>query len=105
MSRSNGYEFPPKPTHLPELDLLTERLISPRIPYMQIRRLRRNGCYGIVGQVINVPVDVDTMVRSLPRALIKVEPSLLRLLVSGIASFVVVVDYWRKSKNIQFEKL
>ena len=25
--------------------------------------------YGIVGQVINVPVDVDTMVKSLPRAL------------------------------------
>ena len=36
---------------------------------MQIRRLRFDGCYGIVGQVINVPVDVNTMVKSLPRSL------------------------------------
>lgn len=69
LSRTNGYEYPPKPANLPKLDKITERLISPRIPYMQIRRLRRQGDYGIVGQVINVPVDVDTMVRALPRAL------------------------------------
>jgi hypothetical protein len=66
MGRSNGYAYPPKPTHFPKLDPLTERLVSSRIPYMQMRRLRREGSYGIIGQVINVPVDVDTMVRSLP---------------------------------------
>lgn len=69
MSRSNGYPYPEKPPHLPILDPLTERLISPRIPYMQIRRLRHEGSYGILGQVIIVPVDVDSMVQSLPRAL------------------------------------
>ena len=69
MSRTNGYKYPPKPSHLPKLNLLTERLISPRLPYMQIRRLRRAGSYGIIGQVINVPVEVDTMVRCLPRSL------------------------------------
>lgn len=69
MSRSNEYEYPPKPSNLPELDPVSERLISPRIPYMQIRRLRRDDAYGIVGQIINVPVEVDTMVRSLPRSL------------------------------------
>jgi hypothetical protein len=62
MSRSNGHAYLPKQT-------LTERLISPRIPYMQIRRLRREGSYGIAGQVIDVPVDVDTMVRSFQRSL------------------------------------
>ena len=36
---------------------------------MQIRRLRYDGSYGIIGQVINVPVDVDTMVQQLPRQL------------------------------------
>lgn len=35
---------------------------------MQIRRLRYvHGQYGIFGQVINVPVDVDTMILHLPR--------------------------------------
>ena len=37
---------------------------------MQIRRLRVGlGTYTIVGQIINVPVDVQDMVRSLPRHL------------------------------------
>ncbi|XP_028968774.1 uncharacterized protein LOC114828514 [Galendromus occidentalis] len=69
MSRSNGYMYPPKPSGLPKLDPISERLVSPRIPYMQIRRLRRHGCYGIIGQVINVPVDVKTMVQNVPRDL------------------------------------
>lgn len=70
MSKSNGYAYPPRPSNLPvQLDPITERLISPLIPYMQIRRLRREGSCGIIGQVINVPVDVDTMGRSLSRSL------------------------------------
>jgi hypothetical protein len=36
---------------------------------MQIRRLRYDGNYDIIGQVINVPVDVNTMVKQLPRRL------------------------------------
>ena len=69
MSRSNGYEYPSVPANSGKLNLLSERIISPRLPYMQIRRLRHNGSYGIIGQVINIAVDVDTMVRSLPRSL------------------------------------
>lgn len=35
---------------------------------MQIRRLRHvHGQFGIYGQVINVPIEVDTMVNRLPR--------------------------------------
>jgi hypothetical protein len=44
-------------------------LISPRLPFMQIRRLRQEGSYGIVGQIVNIPVDVDGMVKCLPRKL------------------------------------
>ncbi len=56
------------PTHLPKLNLVTERLVSPRIPFMQIRRLRHvHGQYGIYGQIINVPISINTMVRQLPR--------------------------------------
>lgn len=40
LSKSNGFTFPNKPSGLPALDVVTERLISPRLPFMQIRRLR-----------------------------------------------------------------
>ncbi|GFV00018.1 uncharacterized protein TNCV_4056911 [Trichonephila clavipes] len=67
LSRSNGFRYPPKPSGLPLLDPISIRLISPRLKFMQIRRLRYEGNYGIVGQVINVPVDVNNMVQQLPR--------------------------------------
>lgn len=70
LSVYNGFKYPPFPQHLKNfpLDLVTERLISPRIPFMQIRRLRHVlGRFGIYGQVINVPIEVNTMVNSLPR--------------------------------------
>ncbi|XP_062713846.1 uncharacterized protein LOC134290684 [Aedes albopictus] len=70
LSTSNGFKYPPYPLGLPPLDPISERLISPRLPFMQIRRLRQaQGSYTIIGQVINVPVDVDEMVRALPREL------------------------------------
>lgn len=39
---TNGFRFPEYPSNppLPPLDPITERLISPRLPFMQIRRLR-----------------------------------------------------------------
>lgn len=65
----NGFKYSPKP-NLPELDLVSERLISPILPFMQFRRLRYvEGQYGITGQVINVPVDINNMVQTLPRNL------------------------------------
>ncbi|KAJ2939991.1 hypothetical protein O0L34_g6701 [Tuta absoluta] len=36
---------------------------------MQVRRLRHDFSYGIIGQVINVPVNVQDMVKCLPRQL------------------------------------
>ncbi|GBP70869.1 hypothetical protein EVAR_53533_1 [Eumeta japonica] len=50
------------------LDLVTKGLISPRIPFMQIRRLLHvHGRFGIYGQVINIPIEVKTMICTLPR--------------------------------------
>ena len=44
--------------------------MSPRLPFMQLRRLRYiHGSTGIVGQIINIPVDVNNMVNQLPRNL------------------------------------
>ncbi|KAG0430799.1 hypothetical protein HPB47_022364, partial [Ixodes persulcatus] len=54
MSVSYGYTYPPKPDHLPPLNLVEERLIAPRLPFMSIRRLTHgNGQYGIKGQGVN----------------------------------------------------
>ena len=64
----NGMGFPERP---PELDLteLEERLISPRIPFMQIVEKPRGGQRSLKGNVVNVPTDVDTTVKCLPRTL------------------------------------
>lgn len=69
MAKWNGFCYPKIPNHLPLLDPITERLISPRIPFMVMRRLFYDFSYGIVGQIINVPVDVPKMVYALPRQL------------------------------------
>ncbi|GFY23273.1 OTU domain-containing protein [Trichonephila clavipes] len=70
MAVHNGFKYPANPDNLLNCpsDLVSERLISPRILVMQIRRLRHvQGQYEIYEQVINVPVEVDTMVNKLPR--------------------------------------
>ena len=66
LSVANGMKWPDKP---PELDLhqLEERLVSLRIPFMQIRELPRGGQYSLKGNVINVPVDIQPTVSCLPR--------------------------------------
>ena len=48
MSVSNGFKYPDRPKTLPALSPVEERLISPRLPFMQIRRLRHEGSYGTV---------------------------------------------------------
>ena len=66
LSAANGMKWPEKP---PELDLhqLEERLISLRIPFMQIRELPRGGQYSLKGNVLNVPGDIQPTVSCLPR--------------------------------------
>ncbi|XP_077560786.1 uncharacterized protein LOC144175598 [Haemaphysalis longicornis] len=68
VSVSLGYRYPPRPAHLHDLNAVEERLISPRLPFMSTRRLTRgNGQFGIKGQVVNVPIDVPSVVECLPR--------------------------------------
>jgi len=69
ISISIGFKYPNRPNFLPPLNPVSSRLISPRLPFISIRRLRRDGAYSILGQVINMPVDVDNMVNQLPRHL------------------------------------
>jgi hypothetical protein len=69
LSRSHGFKYLPKPSGLPPLDPIIARLISPRLPFLQIRRRRYEGNYGIVDQIKNVPIDVNTMVQQLLRRL------------------------------------
>ena len=62
LSVYNEFHYLKTPQHLPKIDFIAERLISPQIPFMQIRRLRHvQGQFGIYGHIINVPVAVYTM--------------------------------------------
>ena len=65
-SKANKMQFPKK-TECLNLTPLEERLISPRIPFMQIRELPRGGQLSIHGNVVNVPADVSSTVTTLPR--------------------------------------
>lgn len=70
LSKTRGYVYPPIPAHLPPLNIVEERLVAPRIPFMSIRRLSHGGGqFGIKGQVVNVPIDVQKTVQSLPRSI------------------------------------
>ena len=66
LSVANGMKWPDKPQEL-NLHQLEERLIALRIPFMQIRELSRGGQYSLKGNVINVPVDIQPTINSLPR--------------------------------------
>ena len=66
LSVANGMKWPHKPLEL-NLYQLEERLIALRIPFMQIRELPRGGQYSLKGNVINVPVDIQPTINSLPR--------------------------------------
>jgi hypothetical protein len=67
LATENGFVYADAHTGLPPLDPLSVQLLSLRLPFMQVRRLRYDFAYGIVGQVINVPVDVPEMDKCLPR--------------------------------------
>lgn len=76
-SLANSLGFPEKP---PELDLtsLEERLVAPRIPFMQLREKPRGGQLSISGNVVNIPADVMSTVNKLPRMLTEDETIALK---------------------------
>jgi hypothetical protein len=68
LSLSNGLAFYAVPDCLKILTELEERLISPRIPFMVIRSLGFCKQFGLKGNLVNVPMNVDTNVSVLPRS-------------------------------------
>lgn len=64
LSKSHRFAYPIKPDHLPNLNPISIRLISHGLLFMAIRHLRQYGNYKILGQIINVPVDVITWLRN-----------------------------------------
>ena len=66
-AKANKMTFPEKPDVVKDLTPLEERLISPRIPFMQVRELPSGGQLSIHGSVVNVPANVNSTVNVLPR--------------------------------------
>ena len=65
-SVANGMKLIEKPAEL-NLNNLEERLISLRIPFMQIRALNSGGQFSLKGSVVNVPSDIEPTIHALPR--------------------------------------
>ena len=59
-------KFIEKPAEL-NLNILEERLVSLRIPFMQIRALNSGGQFSLKGSVVNVPSDIEPTIHALPR--------------------------------------
>ena len=66
-AKANEMGFPMIPDSLKNLTPLEERLISPCIPFMQVRELPTGGQLSIHGNIVNVPSDVSSTVNVLPR--------------------------------------
>lgn len=66
---SNGLDFQDAPSELAPLTNAEERLLSPRLPFMQIKQLGFERQNGLKGQIVNVPIDVKTNVEVIPRDL------------------------------------
>lgn len=69
LSLWNGLDFPKKPEFLTEPTSVEERFFSPRIPFLQIKSLGHEKQFGLRGQVVNVPIQVNTVVHTLPRSM------------------------------------
>lgn len=65
-SLANDMKFPPIPEEL-KLTHLEERLISPPLAFIQLKEFPRGGQLNLKGNIVNVPADVNTTVKLLPR--------------------------------------
>lgn len=66
-TKANKTNFPEIPDPLKNLTTLEERLVSPRIPFTQVRELQSGGQLSSHGNVVNVPSDLSSTVNVLPR--------------------------------------
>ena len=74
----NGLAFPSCPPEL-HLSQLEERLVSPRLPFMQLREMPRGGQINMKGNIVNVPADVNGTIKLLPRMVSDNETIMLKL--------------------------
>ena len=65
MCLNNGLRFPIVPACLADLTCLEELCVPACIPFMQIHSFGTDRQVGLKGSIINVPVDVNEMVRVL----------------------------------------
>ena len=72
LSIINGMGFPAVPTEL-QLYGMEEHIICPRLLFFQMKTHFMGGHTPVVGNVVNVPVDVVPTVETLPRSLSDVE--------------------------------
>ncbi|XP_055685061.1 uncharacterized protein LOC129791128 [Lutzomyia longipalpis] len=66
----NGLDFPEIPDCLKDLSDLEERMVAPIINFMEIRELKKyalNPQKGLKGSVVHIPVEINDMVKVLPR--------------------------------------
>ena len=75
---NNGLQFPVQPKEL-QLSNIEERLVSPRLPFMQLREMPRGGQVNLKGNIVNVPADVNSIIKSLPRMIDENETIMLKL--------------------------
>ena len=70
LALNNGLQFPTVNHQVNNLSELEERLIAPRIAFMKIKPLKKfsDRQMGMVGNVVNVPIDHVEIVKSLPRS-------------------------------------
>ena len=66
-SEYNHLQLDAIPDQLSSLCQLEQKLITQRLPFMQICNLPKGAQKGIQGPVVNVPSNLDTLVTTLPR--------------------------------------
>ncbi|GBN51490.1 hypothetical protein AVEN_267640-1 [Araneus ventricosus] len=63
----HGFKYPDLPECLSTLNDLEERLVSLRIPFMQIKECSYDRQLGIKGTIVNVPITLNQTVEKLPK--------------------------------------
>ena len=95
---ANGLEVPAVPEALKGLTRLEVRCIALRIPFMNIRALRKGGLGKISGPCINVPVSLEPIAEVLPRVPQDTELILLKFKRMLLSKSNYLCDYIRPQK-------
>ncbi|OXU17425.1 hypothetical protein TSAR_004865 [Trichomalopsis sarcophagae] len=67
---NDNLRFPSVPDYIQNLSSIEERMVSPYIPFMQIRALQPyalNSQLSLKGSIINIPTEINEIIKVLPR--------------------------------------